>query len=735
MSLPGIETNCLDCVAFDAHSRWLIAGGGASVGRKNRLGSLRELIAWNLPAGDVRWHTVTEAKERISDLAVRPGSGELYTKCTGDISVWSSDGELLRTMKSDFLAGPIVFSPDGQRFIAPKGNVLKILAATTGKVVATVPIASSLFTSAEAAAFVPDTACVVVAASVINIMGRKSGKLLLVDSRRQEVLKSSRIDFDPHRVTVDPRGRWACVAGLRRNRGLVLFWDLLKWRRLAEQGAHGSSLDGVAVSPDGAHLATTGIDHEIRIWGAGSFKTVARLAQHAAESAMRSAVAWSPDGNFIAFACGGEPPAGGVFLYERSADQWRLTEATRIQNAPPAAKGDAGNTRHLRVYGTDVTMDTVGNFNLPANRRSAKCPRCTLPDLDAVPEPYLLSRGFTAPGDFSTAELGNFFVREFARRVLEIAAPSACRFYPTYEAKSGRPTDWFLTVPQTTVQTAKLPDQGVKCRECGEPKTMSHLEPLDFRPPGVDVFKSLQWTCRQIGEEAPWYLEGYLKTPRKELPKEQWTRLGLDRELWISTRLLMLMKQLKVKGPDYASMLENRRPTPAESAWIAEKIDQVNEQLPGRTAGIPSTGEATNWLREYLKQNPASNPLATRQAIAAWEKRHQIKLPKAYVDFATTVGRHTFADMFGMEGYDVRIVGPNDLDAQEYRRDEPEEPGEDAEPDGLMFAVAPNGDCLCFDLRGPEGNYPVYHFNHETKAFEPFADDFACAVRRLAERI
>ncbi|MCU0979902.1 MAG: hypothetical protein MUF25_12145, partial [Pirellulaceae bacterium] len=198
----------------------------------------------------------------------------------------------------------------------------------------------------------------------------------------------------------------------------------------------------------------------------------------------------------------------------------------------------------MRVYGTDVTMDTVGNFNLPANRRSAKCPRCTLPDLDAVPEPDLLSRGFTAPGDFSTAELGNFFVREFARRVLEIAAPSACRFFPTYEAKSGRPTDWFLSVPQTTVQTAKLPDKGVKCRECGEPKTMSHLEPLDFRPPAVDVFKSLQWTCRQIGEEAPWYLEGYLKTPRKELPKEQWTRLGLDRELWISTRLLMLMKQL-----------------------------------------------------------------------------------------------------------------------------------------------------------------------------------------------
>ena len=60
----------------------------------------------------------------------------------------------------------------------------------------------------------------------------------------------------------------------------------------------------------------------------------------------------------------------------------------------------------------------------------------TLPDLDAVPEPYLLSRGVDAPGDFSTAELGNFLVRERARRVLEISASGACRFYPTLAAKS-----------------------------------------------------------------------------------------------------------------------------------------------------------------------------------------------------------------------------------------------------------------------------------------------------------
>jgi hypothetical protein len=51
-----------------------------------------------------------------------------------------------------------------------------------------------------------------------------------------------------------------------------------------------------------------------------------------------------------------------------------------------------------------------------------------------------------------------------------------------------------------------------------------------------------------------------------------------------------------------------------------------------------------------------------------------------------------------------------------------------------MFAVAVNGDCLCFDLRGPKGKYSVYHFDHEMTAFEPFAENFAAAVRRMVNR-
>jgi hypothetical protein len=65
-------------------------------------------------------------------------------------------------------------------------------------------------------------------------------------------------------------------------------------------------------------------------------------------------------------------------------------------------------------------------------------------------------------------------------------------------------------------------------------------------------------------------------------------------------------------------------------------------------------------------------------------------------------------------------------------RDPPENPKDDPEPDGRLFAIAVNGDCLCFDLRDPALDYPVVHFDHETETFSPDANNFAATVHRLA---
>src|SRR4051794_40497788 len=68
--------------------------------------------------------------------------------------------------------------------------------------------------------------------------------------------------------------------------------------------------------------------------------------------------------------------------------------------------------RHAQMVGSDKRMDEQGNFDLPINALPVKCQRCSFPDLDYVPQPYLLGKGIKDPNELALAEVGNFFVRE-----------------------------------------------------------------------------------------------------------------------------------------------------------------------------------------------------------------------------------------------------------------------------------------------------------------------------------
>jgi hypothetical protein len=185
--------------------------------------------------------------------------------------------------------------------------------------------------------------------------------------------------------------------------------------------------------------------------------------------------------------------------------------------------------------------------------------------------------------------------------------------------------------------------------------------------------------------------------------------------------------------------LEQRRATAAEADWIATQVAKLKsmEQDAARAAGaetpVPAAGvDLAQWLAQFLNENASRKPLASSARVQAWSRTHGIQLPQDYERFATTVGRKTLHDLIGIEGLDVRIVGPKRLDCECFRRDAPENPADDPEPDGLLFAIAVNGDCLCFDLRGPVPDYPVLYYDHETETFVPYAGNFAAAVHRLA---
>src|SRR5262249_11843297 len=157
---------------------------------------------------------------------------------------------------------------------------------------------------------------------------------------------------------------------------------------------------------------------------------------------------------------------------------------------------------------------------------------CTFPDLDFVPQPYFLTKGISDPNEMAEAEVGNFFVRQRARQILEVVAPGACRFFPTADLKTKAATPWFLAVPVPLVSTAPFRRSIPRCPDCGEPKVAppgSHYLYPAIAAVTQDVYKSLNWSSSEnTGEESPWYSRNVLgwKTA-KPIPPYQWTRIAL----------------------------------------------------------------------------------------------------------------------------------------------------------------------------------------------------------------
>ena len=76
-----------------------------------------------------------------------------------------------------------------------------------------------------------------------------------------------------------------------------------------------------------------------------------------------------------------------------------------------------------------------------------------------------------------------------------------------------------------------------------------------------EVFKSLSWySGEKVGEEARWYymhVLGWKKRNEVPMPPYHWTRVTLGRELYMSIRLVTLLKSLGIK-----------RATASQSTWV-----------------------------------------------------------------------------------------------------------------------------------------------------------------------
>ena len=412
----------------------------------------------------------------------------------------------------------------------------------------------------------------------------------------------------------------------------------------------------------------------------------------------------------------------------------------------------------VQMTGPDTRMDEG------ANPLPVRCPHCTLPDLDSVPRPYLLTRGFAAPAETAPAAVGNFLVRDRVRQILDLALPGVCTFVPTAERKSGKPTSWWLAVPACVADMPGLPDRskdGQRCARCGEPKLGYHpYAPVEGDPkrvrhvgldrverPLADVFKSGPWYAVDTVEQQ--YAEAVRHTPEGQAPPpwsrfggragvkdppphpQRWTRIHIGRGLFFSARLEHLLKAAGVKGQLVRSAnFADVEPSAEDRAWAEEQLRRLTTARP-RTTGNAAAG-VDRWFRQYLRAEGAKRE-PRGVDFAAVEKRRKVTLPEEYKAFIATVGPASFPDVLGMDGFTAHVLPPEKLDFAGYRRGRWGKLGVESEVDGVVFAATDHGDVFVFDA-SPEGAGAVYWYDHEQNAVEPFAASFAACVRRFRER-
>jgi hypothetical protein len=430
-----------------------------------------------------------------------------------------------------------------------------------------------------------------------------------------------------------------------------------------------------------------------------------------------------------------------------------------------------GNNRDsgiVEMTGPDTRMDER------ANPLPVKCPHCTMPDLDFVAKPYLLTRGFASPAETAPAEVGNFLVRDRVRKILEIAVPGACSFVPAAEKTSKKPIkEWWLAVPARVVEMPGLPLASKKdgrCKKCGEPslgyypyvpikgKPNEHrhigLDKCDYC--GIDVFKPKQWLAvdtaenqyaealkyTEKGEEPPPWSNFGARLGVKDPPPhpQRWTRVNISRELFFSVRLEQLLKKAKVKGQlvralnERVPQLADVQPSADDLEWIEEKLRLLAKAglVDARPAApAKKSSGADKWFGEYLKNNAAKKP-PDKIDFAAIEKKRKLTLPKEYKDFVSVIGPKAFKNVMEIDGFTARVLAPTKLDFKDYRRDKWDQLGVESDVDGIAFAATDHGDVFVFDAS--KNGHAIFWYDHEQNAVEPFAASFAECIKRFDQR-
>lgn len=204
----------------------------------------------------------------------------------------------------------LAFHPDGKTLASSGYGEVLLWDLEGAKLVRRIDV-SKFGASVRSLAFSREGALAIAAGTP----GRKGAVLLA-----SEVLAQSDDEFLAVAFSAD--GQWLAAGA---SSGAVQIWDTAAKKLAATLKEHGGTAAAVAFSPDGKYFATGSGDRTVRIYHAGSWESVVVLPATLTEPV--TSLAFSPDGDFLAFAVSG--------VSENAVRIWRTSSAA------PAAGDDA----------------------------------------------------------------------------------------------------------------------------------------------------------------------------------------------------------------------------------------------------------------------------------------------------------------------------------------------------------------------------------------------------------
>jgi WD40 repeat protein len=257
--------------------------------------SMVNLQGTNFRQADLSNSIFTQSIGEILGAAFSPDAKHIATSHrNGEVCVWRvADGQQTATFRGvAVVVNSLVFSPDGEMLIISNQDpVVKLLHIPTGTVCGEL----RGHTGAIWSVAISDDGCFLASGGedlMIKIWEMRTGTCLQTLTGAQGWVGS--LAFAPRQTPTEP---YRLASGER----VVWIWDLQSGQPLHRLEGHAQGVFAVDFSPNGQVLASSDIDHTLRLWDTHTGQVIAAWNGH---DAVVWTLAFSPDGQTLA--SGGE---------------------------------------------------------------------------------------------------------------------------------------------------------------------------------------------------------------------------------------------------------------------------------------------------------------------------------------------------------------------------------------------------------------------------------------------